>query len=120
MAIFLDPRGHTTFGIAICDRCKFKRYADELKRDPNYPGLRVCVYGCVDQFDPWRLPARQTENITLPFVRPDVPISDPSPPLSVQQILSQRLVDDKGNAILDANGNYIDVDVQPTLDQVPL
>jgi hypothetical protein len=27
-----------------------------------------------DQFDPYRLPARQTEDITLPFMRTDTPI----------------------------------------------
>lgn len=74
MAIWLDPTGHTNYGIAICDRCKKKMYMDELRPDPNTPGLRVCC-GCRDQFDPWRLPPRQTEKITLPFVRPDVPVS---------------------------------------------
>lgn len=74
MPRFLDPTGHTNYGIAICDRCKFKYCSDELKPDPNYPGLRVCD-GCRDQFDPWRLAPRQTEKITLPFVRPDVPVS---------------------------------------------
>ena len=56
-----------------------KRHLDDLVRDPNYPGLRVCDPGrvrdgCRDQYDPWRLPARQTERINLPFVRPDVPV----------------------------------------------
>jgi hypothetical protein len=27
-----------------------------------------------DEFDPYRLPARQPEKITLPFTRPDTPI----------------------------------------------
>lgn len=116
MAIFLDPRGHTSYGIGICDRCKFKRFIDELVADPNYPGLRVCDpsqvrEGCKDQFDPWRLPARQTENITLRFVRPDVPLTDPSPPLPVYRVLTQRLVDERGRAILTEDGQYIDVDL---------
>jgi len=42
--------------------------------DPNFPGMRVCKDD-VDQFDPWRLPARQTENITLRFPRPDTSIA---------------------------------------------
>jgi hypothetical protein len=42
--------------------------------DPNYPGLRVCRVD-VDELDPYRLPARQTERITLPFVRPDVSVA---------------------------------------------
>ena len=41
--------------------------------DPNAPGLRVCKAD-LDELDPYRLPARQTERITLPFVRPDTPI----------------------------------------------
>jgi hypothetical protein len=61
--------------IAVCDRCKFKRFLSELSADPNFPGLRVCVYGCVDQYDPWRLPARQPEQINLRFPRPDVPLT---------------------------------------------
>lgn len=82
MPIFLVPdTGQASCGIAICDRCKFKRFVTELVSDPNYPGLKVCkkeLYpGCEDQFDPWRLPARQTEQITLPFTRPDVPLTVP-------------------------------------------
>jgi len=30
----------------------------------------------LDLLDPYRLPARVTEDITLPFVRPDVPIDN--------------------------------------------
>lgn len=73
MSIFLDTRGNSTLGIAICDRCRRKLPILELSEDRNTPGLRVCS-GCNDEFDPWRLPARATENITLPFYRPDVPI----------------------------------------------
>jgi hypothetical protein len=42
--------------------------------DPNSPGLRVCRED-LDELDPYRLPARQTERITLPFVRPDVSVA---------------------------------------------
>lgn len=75
MAIFIDPSGHTTFGIGICDRCSRKFPLDELFSDPNTPGLKVCKDD-VDDYDPYRLPARKTENITLRFVRPDIPIDD--------------------------------------------
>ena len=74
MAIFLDTRGRTTLGIGICDRCKRKFSLDDLHPDPNAPGLRVCRADR-DQLDPYRLPARQTEDITLPFVRPDEPLT---------------------------------------------
>jgi hypothetical protein len=42
--------------------------------DPNFPGMRVCKED-LDNFDPWRLPARQTENIALRSPRPDVSIA---------------------------------------------
>lgn len=95
MPRFIDPSGHTNFGIAICDRCHFKFPSDELKPDPNYPGLRVCE-GDRDQFDPWRLPARHTERITLPFVRPDVPIDGGTLYGSVNAADSSQTVDGSG------------------------
>jgi hypothetical protein len=73
MGLFLDTRGLAYAGIALCDRCSRKFPIGELMSDPNSPGLRVCKDD-VDQLDPYRLPARQTERITLPFVRPDVPL----------------------------------------------
>lgn len=79
MAIFLDTRGYSDIAIAVCDRCKMKRPHAELSKDPNFPGLMVCEQGCKDQFDPYRLPARKTERITLRFPRPDVSVAvDPN------------------------------------------
>jgi hypothetical protein len=50
----------------------------QLMSDPNSPGLRVCKED-LDQLDPYRLPPRQPDTITLPFVRPDSPIGvDPA------------------------------------------
>ena len=74
MGLFYDPRGKSSFGIGICDRCQRKFSIDDLMSDPNSPGLRVCEADR-DDFDPYRLAARQPENITLPFVRPDVPVT---------------------------------------------
>jgi hypothetical protein len=70
MSKFLSMRVGQTIAIAICDRCGTKKYYDELKPDGNSPGLRVCVQ-CWDVKDPWRLPARKTEDITLHYPRPD-------------------------------------------------
>ena len=78
MPIFLDTRGHETLGIGICDRCSRKFPLDELFSDPNTPGLKVCRDD-IDDYDPYRLPARKTEDIALRFVRPDVPIDDLQP-----------------------------------------
>ena len=74
MAIWLDTRGRSTLGIGVCDRCRVKMSIEDLYSDPNSPGLRVCLADR-DEYDPYRLPARQPEKITLPFVRPDVNIA---------------------------------------------
>jgi len=75
----LDTHGNTVLSIAICDRCKMKRAYVNMGPDPNFPGLRVCDQGCRDQFDPYRLPARQPEKISLRFPRPDVSVAvDPN------------------------------------------
>jgi len=73
--VFLDTRGKSTLGIGICGRCSRKMSLDDLYPDPNYPGLRVCRDD-LDQYDPYRLPARQPEVITLLYPRPDVPLTD--------------------------------------------
>ena len=109
---WLDPRGRATYGIGICARCGAKLYLDQLSPDPNSPGLMVCDKD-KDVLDPYRLPARQTEQITLPFNRPDVNLTDPSPPLPVRDILGLRLETETGKAILDDHGDYIDVVIAP-------
>jgi len=75
MPVFLNTEGLTSLAIAICDRCRMKRAFVELESDPNFPGLRVCNEGCADQLDPYRLPARKTERITIRFPRPDLPLN---------------------------------------------
>lgn len=78
MPVFLNTLGRTTLAIGICGRCSRKMSLDELHPDPNYPGLRVCDADR-DQYDPYRLPARQPEVISLQFARPDTPIpTDPA------------------------------------------
>lgn len=73
MPLFLDTLDRPVLAIGICDRCGFKFPIGELMPDPNFPGLRV-DRRCVDELDPYRLPPRQTENVSLQFARPDVPI----------------------------------------------
>lgn len=72
-ALYLNTQGNANVAIAICARCSFKFPYGELSADRNAPGLRVCK-DCNDDFDPWRLPPRQPENITLQFPRPDEPL----------------------------------------------
>ena len=74
MSVYLDTRGNSVLSVAICDRCSRKFPYVDLMPDPNFPGMRVCKDD-LDQFDPWRLPAIQTENITLRFPRPDTTIA---------------------------------------------
>ena len=75
MPRFLNTEGNASLAVFICDRCKFKRAIVEAMPDPNFPGLTVCQQGCADQKDPYRLPARKTEKITLKFPRPDVSVA---------------------------------------------
>jgi hypothetical protein len=70
MSLFYNPRGKGTYGIALCDRCQRKFSIEDLMPDSNSPGLYVCKADW-DTLDPYRLPARETEDINLPFVRPD-------------------------------------------------
>lgn len=89
MPVWLDTSSNSVLSVAICDRCNRKFAYVDLMPDPNFPGMRVCKDD-LDNFDPWRLPARQTENIALRFPRPDVDIA-----LQANQILAP----DSGNSI---------------------
>ena len=88
MPKFIDTTGEPTLGIGICDRRSRKFPLAQLHSDPNAPGLRVCEEDR-DVLDPWRLPARQPEDVTLPFYRPDESVATgpgPSPTASKYQI----------------------------------
>jgi hypothetical protein len=52
-----------------------KRAYSDIGQDRNLPGLRVCNEGCNDERDPWRLPARPTEKISVRFPRPDADVA---------------------------------------------
>lgn len=99
MPIYLNTQGKTSVGIGICDRCRRKFPIVDLHPDRNTPGLLVCETDN-DEFDPWRLPARPTEDITLPHYRPDVPLGVtpeaevPDGDLRITEIDEYRLTDD--------------------------
>jgi hypothetical protein len=76
MAIFLDTLGYSDIAIAICDRCKMKRPYSDMRADGNINAIKVCSESCSDEFDPYRLPARQSEKITIRFPRPDADIAE--------------------------------------------
>jgi len=75
MPRYLDTRGNSTIAIAICARCSVKYPWTALRPDPNSPGLMCCPDGCRDQLDPWRLPPRPADRISLEWARPDVSLS---------------------------------------------
>jgi hypothetical protein len=60
--------------IATCYRCGMKRYYGDLEKDPNNQNY-FCKHGCIDIYDPWRLPARQAEDISLHHPRPDTTLT---------------------------------------------
>lgn len=76
MPLFLNTLGNSVLSIAICDRCKRKIAYSDIRPDGNIPAIRVCGDGCSDQFDPYRLPARQSEKISIRFPRPDADVAE--------------------------------------------
>lgn len=74
MPAFIDTRGESKLAIGICGRCSCKFPYTRLRPDPNYPGVLVCDDD-IDELDPWRLPSRETENITLDHPRPDLTLT---------------------------------------------
>ena len=73
MSLYLDVNLKGTVAIAICPRCNFKYQYDALVVDPNNK-IRVCK-DCCDIYDPWRLPARKSEDISLQHPRPDTELT---------------------------------------------
>lgn len=89
MSMWLDTSGKTSLQIVICDRCKRKVSVMDVVSDPNSPGLWVCgpmpndrkggySESCVDVLDPYRLPPRETEDISPMHPRPDLNIAAPA------------------------------------------
>lgn len=106
MPIYIDPTGEPTYGIAICARCSRKFKLADLSPDPNSPGLMVCEADR-DQFDPWRLPAREVEDIVLPFTRPDVPLTFDAAALDAQAALLALATEDDSVFILTEDNQFI-------------
>ena len=72
MSLYLPVSAKGSAAIAVCPRCARKMQYDALRKDPNN-GNFYCDE-CVDIYDPWRLPARQAEDISINHPRPDVPL----------------------------------------------
>lgn len=85
-----------SMAVTLCPRCGLKYYYGELKQDPNTK-VWMCE-GCVDIYDPWRLPARHAENITLLRPRPDISVAEDGGWLTTED----------GSPLTTENGDMID------------
>lgn len=98
MPIFLNTTGHSHLGVAVCDRCRRKFPLDALRPDPNLPGLMVCDADR-DFYDPYKLPPRQVENVTLPFIRREFDIAT-NPGGFITEDGDSFLITEEGDAFL--------------------
>jgi hypothetical protein len=98
MSTFEDTSGQATLGIALCGRCSRKFPLGDLENDPNSPGLMVCKDD-LDDYDPYRLAPRAPDQITLPFVRPDLPVTT-SPSGLISQDGTQFVVSEDGQRFI--------------------
>lgn len=76
MSLYLPVQevgGH--YAIAVCPRCKFKMYYGDLVADPNTKQM-MCPK-CVDLYDPYRLPPKAPDQMTLQYPRPEEPLVPP-------------------------------------------
>lgn len=74
MSLYLPVRTKGSAAIAICPRCSKKMYLSDMVLDPN--NLNWYCKEDADTLDPWRLPARLAEDISLDHPRPDVKVDD--------------------------------------------
>lgn len=103
MPLFINPRGRSTYGIGVCARCWRKFSIEELYPDPNSPGLKVCIDD-LDVYDPYRLPARKTEDVNLEFYRPDEDLTAGGPVPNTTSLFAVRGTVD-GNPRITAGGD---------------
>jgi hypothetical protein len=95
---FIDPTGEPTYGLGLCARCSRKFRLAELSPDPNFPALMVCREDS-DDYDPYRLAPRKEDQIVLPFVRPDLPLTT-NPSGVIAQNGTQFVVSEDGERFL--------------------
>ena len=113
MPRFLDTRGNSSIAIFICDRCRMKRPIIEAMPDPNFPGLKVCQDNCADEKDPYRLPARKTERITLQYPRPDVSVAVNPNDLTTQPFGGYVISTEQSGQTPAQDGNQEVIGLQP-------
>ena len=81
--------------------------------DPNFPGLKVCQQGCADEKDPYRLPARKTERITLQYPRPDVSVAVTPDDITTDPYGGYILSTDQNQNNPETDGNIDVIQLQP-------
>ena len=113
MPKFLNTIGLSDIAIAVCDRCKMKRAHAEMRSDPNFPGLQVCGQNCADEKDPYRLPARKTEKITIRFPRPDVSVAVTDNNIVTTGNNTFVISTQQNNDVPSNNGNLTGLETQP-------
>jgi len=113
MPRFLDTRGNALIAVFVCDRCRMKRPIIEAMPDPNFPGLKVCQRDCADQKDPYRLPARKTERISLQYPRPDVSVAVNPNDIITQPFGGYVLSTQQSGATPSQDGNNDVIELQP-------
>lgn len=78
-----------------------------MRPDGNIPAIKVCSESCSDQFDPYRLPARQPEKITIRFPRPDLDIAENHNAIVTETLGNSPISPEQGNTPNDGNLNEI-------------
>lgn len=76
MTKYINTTGESNLAVAVCPRCHFKRKYVDLVEDPNTK-QKVCRFGCVDIYDPYRLPPKEPDKIELEYPRPDEDLVTP-------------------------------------------
>ena len=107
MPRFLDTLGNSTLSIFICDRCKMKRPYSDMRPDGNIPALKVCSESCSDQFDPYRLPPRQPEKISIRFPRPDISVAVNDDAIVTETLGNSPISPEQGNTPNNGNLNNL-------------
>ena len=84
-----------------------KRAYDDIQQDGNIPGLRVCKFGCSDVKDPYRLPMRQPEKISVRFPRPDADVAQAHNNIIAEPQGDNPLATESGNTPTNGNLNEL-------------
>jgi hypothetical protein len=84
-----------------------KRPYSDMRPDGNIPAIKVCSESCSDQFDPYRLPPRQPEKITIRFPRPDLDIAENHDAIITETLGNSPISPEQGNTPNDGNLNNL-------------